>query len=52
MKLVGASDWFIRSPFLVEGVIYALIGVICIIALFYPFIHLLQPYLSTFFNVY
>jgi len=50
MKLVGASDWFIRAPFLVEGATYALVGVISIIAIFYPFIHLLQPYLSTFFN--
>ncbi len=50
MKLVGASDWFIRAPFLVEGIFYALIGVIVIIGIFYPFIHLLQPYLSTFFN--
>jgi cell division transport system permease protein len=26
MRLVGASNWFIRTPFLLEGVIQSLIG--------------------------
>lgn len=31
MKIVGASDWFIRGPFIVEGVIYGIIAfLICI----------------------
>ncbi|MFA6551573.1 MAG: permease-like cell division protein FtsX [Patescibacteria group bacterium] len=50
MKLVGASNSFIRAPFLVESILYSLIGVIGVIAIFYPFIHLLQPYLGSFFN--
>ncbi|KKR80964.1 MAG: Cell division protein [Candidatus Daviesbacteria bacterium GW2011_GWA1_41_61] len=28
MKLMGASTWFIRMPFIIEGIIYALIGAI------------------------
>lgn len=26
MKLLGASTWFIRSPFILEGIIYGLVG--------------------------
>jgi cell division transport system permease protein len=28
MKLVGATNWFIRVPFIVEGVVQALIGAV------------------------
>lgn len=33
MKLVGATDWFIRWPFVLEGVLYGLIGALIAIAL-------------------
>ncbi len=26
MKLLGASNWFIRAPFLIEGIIYGIVG--------------------------
>lgn len=50
MKLVGASNWFVRAPFLAEAILYASLGVIGIMAIFYPFLHLLQPYIGSFFN--
>lgn len=50
MRLVGASNWFVRSPFLVSAIIYALLGVLIIIAIFYPFLMLIQPYIATFFT--
>lgn len=28
MKLVGASNWFIRSPFIIESIIYAILAVV------------------------
>jgi cell division transport system permease protein len=35
MKLVGATDWFIRWPFVLEGVLYGLVGalVACVVVL-------------------
>jgi cell division transport system permease protein len=32
MRLVGASNWFIRTPFLMEGVVQSLIGSLLAIA--------------------
>ncbi len=36
MKLVGASNMFIRGPFIVEAVLYALIATIVTLVIFYP----------------
>jgi cell division transport system permease protein len=49
MRLVGASDWFIRSPFIISSIIYTLLGLLLASGLFYIFLSLLQPYLETFF---
>jgi cell division transport system permease protein len=36
MKLVGATDWFIRWPFVLEGVLYGLVGALVAVALVLP----------------
>jgi len=44
MKLVGATDWFIRWPFVIEGVILgALGGLLAILLLLVGKIALLDP---------
>jgi cell division transport system permease protein len=49
MKLIGASNWFIRAPFLLEGALYgivgALIGGASAIGLFYFFSPSLEAFL-------
>jgi len=49
MRLVGASKWFIRLPYIISSILYTIIGMSIIIPLFYFFLTLLQPYLEAFF---
>lgn len=37
MKLVGASNFFVRGPFIVEAILYALISSIVTMIIYYPF---------------
>jgi cell division transport system permease protein len=48
MRLVGASNFFIYMPFLFSAFIYALVSTMIMIAIFYPFLTLFQPYLEVF----
>lgn len=50
MKLVGATDWFIRGPFLFEGVLYGLIGALATVLLMYPILQAAAPRVSSFFE--
>lgn len=52
MKLVGASNWFVKFPFLISSIIFAAIGSLAIIGIFYAFLAVLQPYLEAFFSGY
>lgn len=49
MRLVGASNWFVKAPFLISSLIYTLFSVVFVTATFFFFLSLLQPYLETFF---
>ena len=50
MKLVGAPNWFIRAPFLVEGLLYAWIATIIITVIMFPVLGFAQPYIGKFFG--
>lgn len=50
MKLVGADNWFIRAPFLVEAILYAILGTAVTLALLYPIVQTVDPYIVTFFD--
>lgn len=52
MRLVGASNFFIYMPYICSALVYSLLSVLIIIAIFYPFLSLLQPYLEIFFTDY
>lgn len=50
MKLVGASNWFIRAPFLGEALMYAVISTVLTMAVLYPLLRLADPQIMVFFN--
>lgn len=50
MKLVGATNWFIRVPFLLEGIFYALAAILIMTAIVYPLASFIQPYLNNYFQ--
>lgn len=43
MRLVGATQWFIRGPFLMSGVLYGLTAAAAVTMLFFPITWLLAP---------
>lgn len=48
MRLVGASNWHIRGPFVVEGAIYGLIAGLAVLIIFYPVVYLTSPRIQAF----
>lgn len=46
MKLVGATNWFVRAPYLLQGVIFSFASVILTIAIVYPLLGFIQPYVA------
>jgi len=48
MKLVGGSDWYIRGPFVLEGIGYGVLGAIISSIVFYLFFRLTIPQAETY----
>jgi cell division transport system permease protein len=48
MKLVGAGNWFIRGPFIVEGLMYGIISTIITVILLYPAFYFTSSKISNF----
>lgn len=50
MKLVGASNTYIQSPFVIEGIMYGIVSALFALLLFYPLSLWLGPTTETFFG--
>ena len=48
MRLVGASNWYIRGPFVVEGILHGLASSIIAIIIFYPLMLFISPKVASF----
>jgi len=48
MKLVGATNWFVRAPFLLQGIIFAALSLILTLIIIYPILGFIQPYIHSF----
>lgn len=49
MTLVGASPWFIKGPFVIEGIISGFVASVFTILLLYPFLRIVSPSVGAFF---
>lgn len=49
-RLVGANNWFIRGPYLVESFIFTVLSVACANILIYAVFRRLDPYVSSLFS--
>lgn len=48
MRLVGASNGFIRGPYIVEGIIYGVVAAVTSFLIFIPIINFISPHIANF----
>jgi len=50
IKLVGATNWFVQMPFIIESLLYALLALILVILLVFALANFLQPSLNMYYQ--
>lgn len=50
MKLVGATNWFVRGPLLLEAALYSVVAIVLTTLIFYPMLGIIQPFVDTHFD--
>jgi len=48
MKLVGASNWFVRGPFIIEGALYGITASLIALVVIYPAVWYFSPKITTY----
>lgn len=48
MRLIGASNWYIRMPFIIEGAVFGIVGCALTIVSIFPVIMYISPKISQF----
>lgn len=48
MRLVGASNSYIRGPFVIEGIVYGVFGTVLTVSILFPILYISAPKISSF----
>jgi len=48
MKLVGASNWFAKGPFIIEGALYGIIAAVISLFILYPILWYISPKITSY----
>ena len=52
MKIVGATNWYVRWPMIIEGILYGLIAATISLIILYPVTKITSPKIETYFQGY